>query len=414
MLKSCLILLLLCVTAPLFSQGYLEFIENKGQWNNVVKFKCAIPGGSLYLLRTGYKIILQNTMAEQSVNDDSSLPYKNNTIPHKETLVTRSHAYEINFLHANPNPKIIPDKKNTVYYNYFISNDSTKWASHCNSYNAITYKDIYPNIDIRFYTVEGKLKYDIIVYPGGDPEQVQLGIDGADRLKLQKGELLIVTSAGYVKEGQPYTYQPGEKKKIPARYILKEKTVHFSIGNFDKNKILIIDPEVIFASYVGAYSKIRNASIGFSGAYDKSGNFFLSGMVASDSFYISNGAYQNINRGANPASYLSSHGGGLLNGDMLISKFNPSGTQLLCATFLGGAVSTDFPNSTLVDSKGNLVIAGASASVDYPVTGVNYGPCGGITDIFVSRLSNDCTKLLQSRKIGGSVLDGINIFCIRL
>ena len=408
MYKICLVLFLSLIIHPLFSQGYLEFIENKGQWNSAVKFKTAIPGGSLYLLKTGYKVILQNYVFEDHIEPNhKEFQSIENQLPKAKSVKSWSHAYEIRFLHANPDPQIIKDKINTAYYNYFIGNDSSKWASHCNSYNAITYKDIYTNIDIRFHTDNGRLKYDIIVFPGGDPSKVQLAIDGADNLGLEKGSLVIGTSLGVVKEDKPYTYQPSSKKNISASYILKEKTVHFSLGAYDKKNILIIDPEVIFASYAGGYSKVYNRSSGFSGAYDKAGNFFLSGIAVSDSFFISNGAYQTINKGGNPAATLGSINDVL--SDMLISKFNPSGTQLICATFLGGAESADFPNSTMVDSQGNLVIAGASASFDYPVTGANYGPCGGITDIIVSRLSNDCTKLMQSRKIGGSAMDGINI-----
>jgi len=59
---------------------------------------------------------------------------------------------------AAKNAKIIPEKAQNTYNNYFIGNDSSKWAQHCRIFYAVTYKNIYPNIDARYYTDNGKSK----------------------------------------------------------------------------------------------------------------------------------------------------------------------------------------------------------------------------------------------------------------
>ena len=46
----------------------------------------------------------------------------------------RSHAYAVNFLNMNEATEIIPDKPLDTYNNYFIGNDSTKWARNCRIY----------------------------------------------------------------------------------------------------------------------------------------------------------------------------------------------------------------------------------------------------------------------------------------
>ena len=82
--------------------------------------------------------------------------------------------YEVKFLNANPNPTIVKEKPLPGVSNYFIGNDPSKWASNCKTYQSVTYQNMYPNIDIRYYTNNGVLKYDIIVHPGGDPSKVIL------------------------------------------------------------------------------------------------------------------------------------------------------------------------------------------------------------------------------------------------
>ena len=73
----------------------------------------------------------------------------------------------------NESTEIIPDKPLDTYNNYFIGNDSTKWARNCRIYQGVTYKNIYPGIDLRYYTDNGKLKYDLIIHPGADPKILQ-------------------------------------------------------------------------------------------------------------------------------------------------------------------------------------------------------------------------------------------------
>jgi hypothetical protein len=84
----------------------------------------------------------------------------------------RSHAYAVNFLNMNDATEIIPDKPLDTYNNYFIGNDSTKWAQLPDLQDShIKY---YPGIDLRYYTDNGKLKYDLIVHPGANPENIAM------------------------------------------------------------------------------------------------------------------------------------------------------------------------------------------------------------------------------------------------
>ena len=45
-------------------------------------------------------------------------------------------------------------------------------------FQGVTYKNIYPGIDLRYYTDNGNLKYDLIIHPGADPEILPCNMKG--------------------------------------------------------------------------------------------------------------------------------------------------------------------------------------------------------------------------------------------
>ena len=52
-------------------------------------------------------------------------------------------------------------------------------------YNIIVYRNIYPNIDIVFYGGKEKgLKYDIVIKPGGNPNDIKIKYTGADEIEV--------------------------------------------------------------------------------------------------------------------------------------------------------------------------------------------------------------------------------------
>jgi len=167
------------------AQQYLEFIENKGQWPSAIKFQAQTVAGAFALQNNGYRVLVHNPQDLAALNTHPREKNHVATTPENFDGVLHSHAYEVKFLNANPNPTIVPEKIQPSYNNYFIGNDSTKWASDCKIYKAVVYKDLYPGIDIRYYTNDAQLKYDIIVHPGADVSKIALYIEGADGVVLQ-------------------------------------------------------------------------------------------------------------------------------------------------------------------------------------------------------------------------------------
>jgi gliding motility-associated-like protein len=409
-LKRYIILATLAATSSLtlFAQHYgnLEFIENKGQWDSRAKFMGAVNGGAFFIRNSGFTVLQHNP-------DDLTAIYAmmhhhgdgNRKSPDDE-IVLRSHSYNVDFVNASSSVKIVPDKPLPTYNNYFIGGDPSKWASYCRIYQAVTLENIYPNVDVRYYTDHGILKYDIIAKPGADISRIALRYEGADKLELKNKDLLIKTTVGSQRETIPYTYQTDTRgrRDLSCRYVVKDNIIRFDIKNYDPSATLVIDPTLIFSSYSGSQAN----NWGYTATYGPDGSMFGGGIVFGTGFPVSPGAFQ------------TTYGGGTGNHpvDIGIIKLTPNGANRVFATYIGGS-GNEQPHSLIVDPQGNCILAGRTNSprIDgnpdraYPVTGGAAGLIGSCLgyDIVVTKLNATGTALIGSKRIGGSNNDGANI-----
>lgn len=371
-----------------FSQT--EFIENKGQWDKQVKFMTNAGNGAFFLQNKGFTVLQHNPADfEKIMHGHSRIKDAMNSALEKTIL--RSHTYTVQFVGANDNAEIIPDKVLPSVNNYFIGNDKSKWASDCKMYGGVTYKNIYPNVDVRYYSDAGAhLKYDIIVHPGGDINRIALQYKGADGLLIKNKELIIKTSVGDNKELSPYTYQviDNQRAEVETKYEIKGDVVRFKVKDYSPGSTLVIDPSLIFYTYTG--SDVDNW--GFTATYGPDGSFFSGGIAFGNGFRVSTGAYQTAFAGGER--------------DIAIMKLTPDGKNRVYATYIGGT-GNEQPHSLIVDPQGNLIMAGRTKSDDYPVTGT-LGKGGG-WDIVITKLNAAGNKLIGSMKIGGTNDDGVNI-----
>ncbi len=377
----------------------IEFIENKGQWDSRVKYMGEVSNGAFFIRSGGFTVLQHHPEDENKIynylhghSKDGKTVNRSN-----QDLTIRSHAWHVDFVDANPLMQVIPDKMTPTYNNYFIGDDPSKWAGHCRIFQGITFQNVYPNVDVRYYTNNGTLKYDIIVKPGGDVSKIALRYDGVNKLQVKNKELVIGTSLGEMRESYPYTFQLAEKgrNEISCRYVVKDNIVRFDVRNYDPKETLIIDPQLIFCSFAGSTAN----NWGFTATYGPDESMYAGGIVFGNGFPTQAGAFQTTFQGG----INSASSGGF---DIGIIRLSPNGANRIFATYIGGG-GNEQPHSLICDNQGNVVVAGRSNSPNYPVTN-SFGGGSGY-DIVVTKLNAAGTALIGSRKIGGSGDDGVNI-----
>jgi gliding motility-associated-like protein len=374
----------------------IEFIENKGQWDAPFLYKAKTGSSSVFLETNGFTYVV-------GAPENAAIQHPDHS-PANQQHILKFHAYKVTFEGARVPDNINGSKPQQHYYNYFLGNDKSRWKSGIHPVQVVDYKNIYEGIDLHVASEKTQLKYDFIVAAGMDASVIQLKVDGADGLSVKDGKLQIKTSVGTVEEMEPYAYQyvNDKKKVVRCRYKVKGDKVSFAFPiGYDESSPLIIDPTVVFASFTG--SSFDNW--GFTATYDKQGNFF-SGGITSDvqggtGYPTTPGAFQVVWGGG------SSVTGSLYPCDMAISKFNAAGNALIYSTYLGGS-DNDQPHSLIVDSHDNLIIAGRTYSVNFPVSNGFDMSYNGAADIVVSKLDSTGVALIGSTYMGGSDDDGVN------
>ena len=396
------------------SQSYyaLDFAENKGQWEGNFKFRADAGNGAFFVEQQGYTILQYNAddyrkignkvhghpgvtigkngeAIQQPEQEGAGLSHSD-----ADNFIVRSHAIKVKFMGSLANARAVPEKPRDGYDNYFIGNDQSKWKSNIRSYNSLTYTGIYPDIDVKYFTDNGTLKYDFYVKPGADLTKLIVKYDGADKLSVKNGELVISTSVGEIRELAPYAYQlvNGKKIEVDCRFDVSGNQVSFRVKNYNKDALLVIDPTLIFSTFTGS----RSGNWGFTATPGDDGSLYAGGIVFNGGGYPTTaGAFQ-----------TTFQGGGTLGVDIAITRFSPSGNARIFSTYLGGN-QDEWPHSLFADPQGNLVVLGRTFSSNYP-TLATFGP-GGSCDIVVTKINAAGTGLIGSIRIGGTQDDGANI-----
>jgi hypothetical protein len=346
----------------------LSFEANHGQADKSVKF---ISRGS------GYSIALAPTTFTLAVHDGSVI--------------------QATLLNANAAAKLTGLERQLTRTNYFTGSDPRKWKTNIPNYTKVKSSGVYPGVDLVFYGNQNQLEYDFMVSPGTDTNVIALGFDGITGLRVdEKGDLLLRTDAGEVRQSRPVVYQQidGARRIIPSSYLIKDqKQLGFQIANYDRTKPLIIDPTLAFSTLLGGGGLDRASGI----AVDSDGNAYITGDTNSINFPVTPGAFQ-----PQKAAF---------NTDAFVAKMNATGTALIYSTYFGGD-NRDAANDIALDAAGNAYITGLTESSNLPVTPGAFRTTPIFVDEFVAfatKLNAEGTALVYSTYLGSVTGTGIAV-----
>jgi len=225
-----------------------------------------------------------------------------------------AHLLRLGLAGANAQPVVTTAEELPGTVNYFIGNDPARWRSNVPTYAKVVYHDVYPGIDVAYYGRQGQLEDDFIVHPGADPQVIALRFAGSALPVVNaQGDLALHVGQQDVFLRQPLTYQDGPtgRRVVGGRYaVAADGQVTFRLGAYDAARLLVIDPVLAYATYLGG----SNNDAGTSVAVDSAGNAYITGTTNSNNFPTTNGAFQ------------TSFAGGSSDHDVFVSKLNPSGS----------------------------------------------------------------------------------------
>ncbi|MDQ3111290.1 MAG: SBBP repeat-containing protein [Bacteroidota bacterium] len=365
---------------------------------------------------------------------------------------------DIDFLNCNPKAEITAFNPSPTINNYFTAGVDRNGITNVHSFSEIIYNNIFPNIDLAFYMDNSTgnntpgIKYNFIIHPGGLIRDIQLLYRGADDVHIDGDSLLIRTASIVFSEQIPSSYFVKDHKKIDIHYYSVANNVFsFSDGkDLPVESDLIIDPMpcLVWGTYYGgsgtenceaiAIGKNNNvfiignttsptniattgaydidwlasadifvaemnssgtalqwgtyygdsaAEVGYDIALDTSGNIFIVGHSSSDSGIATIGSYDASHNGLS---------------DIVLAKFNPTGSTLIWSTYYGGA-GPESGNSIVLDASANVYISGYSGSTNGIATSGAYSTANaGDHDVFLAKFDSTGTSLLWGTYYGGA------------
>ena len=411
-----------------YGQLPLSFEANKGQTDPRVNFLARGAGYSAFLTPTSAVMELQQGDGGNVV--------------------------AMKLVGASPTSHPVGLDKTAGVSNYLVGNDPSKWHTNIANYAKVEYQDVYRGINLVYHGDQQQLEYDFVVQPGADPRAIRLAFAGAQGKSIDaQGNLVLHTSGGDLVEHAPVAYQTinGVRHPIASRFVIgRDGQVGFQVGRYDHSRSLVIDPvlSLSYSTYLGGNG------FGDAIAVDSAGNAYITGAANSGTFPVTNGAFQTkfVGQGdafvlkVNPnlsgsaslvyATYLggrgqneglgiavdgggdayvtgytnstkfptmnafqSSNSGGY---DAFVTKLNPSGSQLLYSTFLGGS-GDEKGEGIAVDGTGKAYVTGYTGSTAFPTTAGAYITSG--TGAFAAKLNPSASgpsSLVYSTLLGGN------------
>lgn len=364
----------------------LNFEFNQGQTHQRVKFLARTEGYILFLTTTEAVIALENpaTHRKGKVNHDAGDRSNDFDNIEKRGRAPRS-IIRLKLAGANPAPLIEGLDQSSTNSNYFTGADPTRWHTNVANYARVRYAEVYPGIDMIYYGDQRRLEYDFVVAPGANPDSIQMSFRGVEDFEITRlGDLLLHTPVGDLVQSRPIAYQEanGVREQVSIDYAPNGlHRVGFQLGAYDPSRPLIIDPVLVFSSYLGG----SGFDQGYAIAVDSVGNSYITGQTAAIDFPVTAGGFQ------------TNYGGG----DAFVAKLNASGSALVYATYLNGASG----NGIAVDSAGNAYVTGEAGPLSFPTTASAFQTTPLGYDTFVTKLNAAGSALVYSARFGGNLDD---------
>jgi hypothetical protein len=373
----------------------LSFEANRGQTDPSVQFLSHGQGYTLFLRQGEALLALRSGEPAEGKSASNADSHGNAKAPSSEIETS---LVQMKLVGANAHATVREEDKQVAKTNYFIGKDPAKWRTDIPNYGRVRYADIYPGIDLVYYGDQSRLEYDFLVSPGADPKRIRFCFDSG-RLRLDRdGNLNVTVKNVEIAFDKPFVFQEidGKRQPVGGSFVLRgDSNMGFTLGAYDHAKPLVIDPVLVYSTYLGGSGITGHGDQGTGIAVDASGNAYVVGTAYSADFPVTLRTFQ-----SKDSAILNA------NGTVFVSKFNSTGTALVYSTYLGGS-GGDYGYGIALDSASNAYVTGATFSQDFPATCGAYQTSSksiakAAPTAFVTKLNPSGTALVYSTYLGGS------------
>jgi hypothetical protein len=369
---------------PDFGALPLYFIPNRGQTDAEALFFARTPGTTLWITKSG---LVFDSVKPTSQDGAQPRPGMRGAAPDVKRYVS-----SLLFVGANSNPEVRASEPSAHRVNYLAGVDPSSWRTDIPTSMAVVYENVYRNIDLKVYGREGRIEYDWLVRPGGEPREIRFRYMGVEGAEIEPdGDILIRTGAGEIRHAAPTSFQAIGGRRVPVEAAFRkigENEYGFSMKGYDPGYELVIDPVVlIYSTYLGGTDSDSGSAI----ALGADNSAYIVGTTYSGNFPIKK-------------PFQAAPGGSQ---DIFVSKIAPNGKSLVYSTYLGGK-GREWGNGIAVDGTGAAYVTGDTESSDFPMKNAFQEALAGPSDLFVAKLSSAGNALVFSTYLGGSDFDSCN------
>jgi hypothetical protein len=241
--------------------------------------------------------------------------------------------------------------------NLIHGDDPGRWRRNLPTFGAVEYRQLFPGIDLRYEGVAGDVESTYRVAAGVDPARIRWLVEGVSGAQVEAGTgdlLLAVGSSGAVlRERAPVAWQEveGRRQPVAVRFHLQQPEppvrVAFALGEYDHSLPLVIDPTLIWTTYMGGTQEDNVTGV----AMDAQGFVYLAGTTGTDGFPVA-GGYDGEDEGI----------------QAFVAKLNPLVTpanQLIYSSLVSGSDLLDFVEvrDLAIDASGRTYVVGEVRTV---------------------------------------------------
>jgi gliding motility-associated-like protein len=220
------------------------FEENKGQYLNPVnnwkvEYVCKTEGSMIFFTSQGIIYSVPKTDEKKAVKSEED--------EESENSVSQAPAFYYvlaSWPGSNQQALIIAQDEAPFVFNSSDAKDHSIQLNNMKGFKKLTYKNIYPGIDIEFtFHPQQGIKYTLIVQQGTDARNFSMHYEGQEGLHLDKtGNLHIKTEAGDILDHAPVTVTSSGTKIKSAFFLSGKDKIRFTMDAADAVSGLVIDP----------------------------------------------------------------------------------------------------------------------------------------------------------------------------